>query len=66
MIEKRGYCLWLDKTLKMQGRRHRIVVKGNKIEMSLKIPICTDKGDRVVISRQIQGRWRLIGYGILS
>ncbi len=40
-------------------------VKGNKIEMNLKIPICGDEGDRVVLSRQIMGRWRLIGYGSL-
>jgi len=41
-------------------------LKADKIEMNLKIPICADKGDRIVISRQIQGRWRLIGYGILN
>jgi len=33
------------------------------VEMDLKIPICADKNDRVVLSRQILGRWRLIGYG---
>jgi len=40
-------------------------VKGKKIKMSLKIPICAELGERVVISRQIMGRWRLIGYGTL-
>ncbi len=39
--------------------------KGRKIEMNLKIPICGDEGDRVVVSRQVLGRWRLIGYGTL-
>lgn len=34
-----------------------------QIEMDLKIPVCADKNDKVVLSRQIQGRWRLIGYG---
>jgi len=33
------------------------------VEMDLKIPVCADKNDRVVLSRQILGRWRLIGYG---
>ena len=38
-------------------------VKGNETEMELKIPVCADKSDRVVLSRQVLGRWRLIGYG---
>jgi translation initiation factor 2 subunit 3 len=43
-----------------------IVKLGKKeIEMELKIPICANIGDRVVFSRQITGRWRLIGYGNL-
>lgn len=41
------------------------LIKGNKIKLSLKIPVCGDKGERIVISRQIMGRWRLIGYGTL-
>ncbi|MBS3052471.1 MAG: translation initiation factor IF-2 subunit gamma [Candidatus Aenigmarchaeota archaeon] len=40
-------------------------IKGRKVEMNLKIPICGDDGDRVVISRQVLGRWRLIGHGTL-
>ena len=40
-----------------------IKIKGNEIELELKIPICADKKDRIVLSRQILGRWRLIGYG---
>ncbi len=35
----------------------------NKIDLDLKLPVCADKGDRVAISRQINGRWRLIGWG---
>ena len=38
-------------------------IKGNQVEMDLKIPVCADKDDRIVLSRQIMGRWRLIGYG---
>jgi len=37
--------------------------KKSKIEMRLKIPVIAEKGDRVALSRQIAGRWRLIGYG---
>jgi len=41
-------------------------LKGKDIELMLKLPICADKGERVVLSRQVIGRWRLIGYGILK
>jgi translation initiation factor 2 subunit 3 len=41
-------------------------IKKNVIELKLKIPVCFEEKERVVISRQIAGRWRLIGYGILS
>jgi translation initiation factor 2 subunit 3 len=44
------------------------IVKGLKkdnIEVELKLPICANKGDRVVISRKIAERWRLIGWGII-
>jgi translation initiation factor 2 gamma subunit (eIF-2gamma) len=27
------------------------------------MPVYADDGERVVLSRQIMGRWRLIGYG---
>jgi len=31
--------------------------------VSLKLPVCAEKGQRVAISRKVGGRWRLIGYG---
>jgi translation initiation factor 2 subunit 3 len=34
--------------------------------VNLKIPVCAEKGQRVAISRKIAGKWRLIGYGIIS
>lgn len=41
-----------------------VVTKTNgKTQLKLKLPICVEKGDRVAISRQILGRWRLIGWG---
>ncbi len=33
------------------------------IELKLKLPIAAFKGDRCVLSMQVDGRWRLIGYG---
>ena len=36
---------------------------GEKISMGLKMPVCAEKGDRIAISRQILGRWRLVGWG---
>ncbi len=33
-----------------------------KLHVVLKIPICAKKGDHITISRNLGGRWRLIGY----
>jgi translation initiation factor 2 subunit 3 len=38
----------------------------NTAFVKLKIPICTEPGQGVAISRRISGRWRLIGYGIVK
>lgn len=35
------------------------------VKLRLKIPLCVEKEERIVISRQVSGRWRLIGYGII-
>lgn len=40
-------------------------IKKGMIQLSLKIPVCANIGERVVISRQVQNRWRLVGYGII-
>jgi translation initiation factor 2 subunit 3 len=40
--------------------------RGQSAEVSLKIPVCVTKGQRVAISRRISGKWRLIGYGIIE
>ena len=37
-------------------------VKGNKCEVILKLPVSTDKSDRVVISRKFEDRWKLSGW----
>lgn len=33
------------------------------VSAKLKMPICAEYGEKVAISRQVLGRWRLIGYG---
>src|SRR3989344_1150141 len=40
-----------------------ISVSGDKMEISLKMPLIAFQGDNVGIARNIQGHWRLIGYG---
>jgi translation initiation factor 2 subunit 3 len=36
---------------------------GEKIGVKLKLPVCAKEGQRIAISRRIDGRWHLIGYG---
>ena len=38
-------------------------VKANEIDIHLRIPVVPIKGDSVGIARNINGHWRLIGYG---
>jgi len=42
------------------------VRKKNRIEVRLKLSVCAEESDRVAISRRVGGRWRLIGYGIIT
>ncbi len=39
--------------------------KKNQVEVQLKRAVCAEVGARIAISRQVGGRWRLIGMGIL-
>lgn len=41
-------------------------VKKNSMELSLKIPIVSFKGENVGIARNVNNHWRLIGYGEIS
>lgn len=34
-------------------------------DMTLKIPVVAEPGQRVAVSRRIGGKWRLIGYGVI-
>ncbi len=45
-----------------------VVVNARKsqVEVVLKRPVCVEVGARIAISRQVGGRWRLIGMGILT
>ena len=40
--------------------------RGDRATIKLKLPVCADQGARVALSRRVAGRWRLIGYGIIS
>ncbi|MEM4260836.1 MAG: translation initiation factor IF-2 subunit gamma [Candidatus Woesearchaeota archaeon] len=41
-------------------------ISKNIVNCKLKIPICANIGDKVTISRRIETRFRLIGYGIIK
>jgi len=41
-------------------------LKEGVCELELRLPVCADKRDRIVISRRIAERWRLIGWGIIE
>jgi translation initiation factor 2 subunit 3 len=36
---------------------------GEKVGVKLKLPVCANEGQHIAISRRIDGRWHLIGYG---
>jgi len=40
--------------------------RSDSADVSLKIPVCIEKDQRIAISRRIAGKWRLIGYGIVQ
>jgi len=40
--------------------------KKDLVEVILKRPVCAELGARIAISRQVGGRWRLIGMGTLT
>ncbi|MED6305714.1 MAG: translation initiation factor IF-2 subunit gamma [Candidatus Thermoplasmatota archaeon] len=43
-----------------------VTVKGNTVDMKLSIPVCAPVGQRIALSRQVDGKWHLIGYGIIN
>jgi len=38
-------------------------MKKEVAEVKLKIPLCVDKDDKIALSKQVSGRWHLIGWG---
>ncbi|MCW1300998.1 MAG: translation initiation factor IF-2 subunit gamma [Candidatus Nanoarchaeia archaeon] len=50
-------------TMKSIGTIHSI--SGDRMRVALKIPVCILPGEKVAISRRIENRWRLIGYGVV-
>jgi translation initiation factor 2 subunit 3 len=41
-------------------------VRKDSVQIKLTRPVCVQKGSRVALSRKIAGRWRLIGFGMIS
>jgi len=41
-------------------------LKKDMCELELKLPVCADKGDRVVLARRIMEKWKLIGWGFVE
>jgi translation initiation factor 2 subunit 3 len=41
-------------------------VRGENATLKLTRPVCVEEGARAAISRKIAGRWRLIGYGVVT
>ncbi|UCE45403.1 MAG: translation initiation factor IF-2 subunit gamma [Methanobacteriota archaeon] len=40
--------------------------RADSADISLKIPVCAEKDQRIAMSRRIAGKWRLIGYGVVQ
>ena len=40
--------------------------RSDSADITLKIPVCAEKDQRIAISRRIAGKWRLIGYGVVQ
>ncbi len=51
-------------TAKTVGKVEKMSKKG--IQLALRIPVTAEIGTRIAISRQIDRRWRLIGWGVIK
>ena len=43
-----------------------ITVKEDIVDINLTIPVCAPVGQRIALSRRVDGKWHLIGYGIIQ
>ncbi len=59
---KHGELLMLSVNTSTTGG-NVVFIKGDNVELNLKVPTIAFKDDNVGIARNIQGHWRLIGYG---
>ena len=41
-------------------------IKKDKCELELRMPVCAEKGERVVIARRIMEKWKLVGWGFIE
>jgi len=41
-------------------------LRENKVRVKLKISVCAEEGQRIAVSRRIEGKWHLIGYGEIA
>jgi translation initiation factor 2 subunit 3 len=41
-------------------------VKKDKCELELRLPVCSEKGDRVVLARRVIEKWKLIGWSFIE
>lgn len=62
---KHGELLMLSVNTSTTGGNVSLI-KGDNIELNLKVPTIASKDDNVGIARNIQGHWRLIGYGKIA
>ncbi|XP_009622860.1 eukaryotic translation initiation factor 2 subunit gamma-like [Nicotiana tomentosiformis] len=58
----KGEVLMLN-ILSMATGAQVIKVRNNSAKLQLTAPVCTDIGEKVVLSRRVDGHWRLIGWG---
>lgn len=52
---------WTSKTVGIVNHASK-----NLVKMKLNLPVCISKGEKIAISRRIENRWRLVGYGIVK
>lgn len=43
-----------------------VALKGGDVTIQLTTPACTEKGEKIALSRRIDRHWRLIGWGKVS
>ena len=44
----------------------QVTVKEDIVDINLTIPVCAPIGQRIALSRRVDGIWHLIGYGIIQ